>query len=166
MGRLIAQFIVCGFAALWAWYGVSSLHGPAWLAPLALAPSVLIPALALSRPRADGEDWKQAQRPFYIVVALEGIAIFALVNLAANLHRPDLIMPAIALVVGLHFLPLARIFRFPAYALTGLALCALAIGSAFIVGAERAIVLGLGAAVTLWLTTAFATLGKPAPAHA
>jgi len=107
-----------------------------------------------------------ARRSFFVVVALEGLGVFVAVNLAANLHHPALTMPAIGLVVGLHFLPLAKIFRAPSYRLTGLALCGLAIGSAFIDGDARAVTLGLGAAAILWATMLVRTLGKPTLAAA
>jgi hypothetical protein len=162
----VGTFIVSGFAGVWAWYGASALDGPPWLAPIAVLPSILIALLAVVRPRIAPQAASSTQRPFLIVVALEGIAIFVLVNLATNLGRPDLVMPAIGLVVGLHFLPLAKIFRFPAYRLTGLALSALAIGSALIAGAERAVLLGLGAAAILWLTLLFGALAKPSAATA
>jgi len=165
MNKLIGQTVVCGFAAIWAWYGVSPFSAAGWLIPVVIAPSLVIPLLAWLRPRAeDAEAAAGSGQSFFIVVALEGAATFLAVNLAANLGHPQLEMPAVALVVGLHFLPLARIFRRPAYVATGLALCGLAAASAFIDGPERVALLGLGAAATLWLTLLFSIFGR-SPAH-
>ncbi len=37
----------------------------------------------------------------------EGVALFLVAQLVVNLGRPDLLLPAMALVVGLHFVPIA-----------------------------------------------------------
>ncbi len=48
----------------------------------------------------------------------EGVALFLVNQLAMGLGRPDLILPAMALVVGLHFVPIAYWAPFrPLYAL-------------------------------------------------
>jgi predicted histidine transporter YuiF (NhaC family) len=47
---------------------------------------------------------------FYTVLALEGIAIFVGINIIINMGKDSLIISYIALIVGLHFIPLAKIF--------------------------------------------------------
>jgi hypothetical protein len=47
---------------------------------------------------------------FYVVLALEGIAIFVGINIIINMGKDSLIISYIALIVGLHFIPLAKIF--------------------------------------------------------
>lgn len=54
-------------------------------------------------------EWNK--RWFIIVNALQGIGIFLAINIMVNLKLPNLIIPSIALVVGLHFFPLAKIFN-------------------------------------------------------
>lgn len=83
----------------------------------------------------------------------EGIGIFLAVNVVNNLQRPDLLLPAMALVVGLHFLsiPYAASFR-PFYMLATVLLLSAAIG--FMVpapvGSEIA---GTLAALSLWFAS-------------
>ncbi len=48
---------------------------------------------------------------FGIIFGAEGLLIFLAVNLVTNLDHTDLVVPVIALVVGLHFFPLAKVFN-------------------------------------------------------
>jgi hypothetical protein len=54
---------------------------------------------------------KKFAKKFGIFFAIEGIAIFVLVNILINFHCDIFVIPAIALIVGLHFYPMARIFK-------------------------------------------------------
>ena len=83
----------------------------------------------------------------------EGIGIFLASNVVANLHRDDLLLPAIALVVGLHFLPIARAASFrPFYVLGAVLLASAIIG--FLVGAPvGGEIAGIAAALSLWLAS-------------
>lgn len=83
----------------------------------------------------------------------EGIGIFLAVNVVNNLHRPDLLLPAMTLVVGMHFLPIAHAASFrPFYMLAAVLLLSAAIG--FMVpapvGGEIA---GISAALSLWFAS-------------
>jgi hypothetical protein len=83
----------------------------------------------------------------------EGIGIFLASNVVTNLHRPDLLLPAIALVVGLHFLPIAYAAAFrPFYALAAFLLLSAVVGFlvAAPVGGEVA---GIAAALGLWFAS-------------
>jgi hypothetical protein len=51
------------------------------------------------------------RRPFLLVVLMEVAGLLLAWILANRLHRPDLGTDWCAMVVGLHFLPLAKIFR-------------------------------------------------------
>lgn len=48
---------------------------------------------------------------FGIIFGAEGLLIAVAVNVVINIGHPELIIPTIALVVGLHFYPLAKIFK-------------------------------------------------------
>jgi hypothetical protein len=48
---------------------------------------------------------------FGIIFGAEGLLIVVAINIVNNLGYPDLVIPAIALVVGLHFFPLAWVFK-------------------------------------------------------
>jgi hypothetical protein len=57
---------------------------------------------------------------WFVLVGLVEVLAIALVSLLANrLHRADLATDWCAMIVGLHFLPLARIFRAPNLSLLG-----------------------------------------------
>jgi len=61
-------------------------------------------------------------RAFLVLLAAEVAAILLASLLAGRLGRPDLVADWCALVVGLHFFPLARIFRTPQLAVLGVLL--------------------------------------------
>ena len=54
-------------------------------------------------------------RPFGIVTLLEVVGFNIVLVLANVFRRPDWVAVSISLVVGLHFLPLGRIFGFAPY---------------------------------------------------
>jgi hypothetical protein len=60
---------------------------------------------------ADKAEGKRAGKWFGIIFGAEGLGIFVAINVVVNLGHADLTIPAIALVVGLHFYPLAKIFK-------------------------------------------------------
>ena len=81
----------------------------------------------------------------------EGVGLFLAANIVMNLHRPDLLLPAMALVVGLHFLPIAYAAPFrPFYGLGG-ALIAAALAGFILAAPTGGIVAGLMAALGLWI---------------
>jgi hypothetical protein len=60
---------------------------------------------------ADKAEGKRSGKWFGIIFAAEGLGIFIAINVVINLGHADLTIPVIALVVGLHFYPLAKVFR-------------------------------------------------------
>jgi hypothetical protein len=52
----------------------------------------------------------------------EGIGLFLASNIVINLQRPEWLMPAMALVVGAHFIPIARAVPFRPFLALGAAL--------------------------------------------
>ena len=57
---------------------------------------------------------------FLFIVLMEALAIALVSTLAYRLHRSDLAANWCAMVVGLHFLPLAKIFRAPRLIVRGI----------------------------------------------
>ncbi|MBS1051728.1 hypothetical protein JK190_14365 [Gluconobacter japonicus] len=86
----------------------------------------------------------------------EGIGLFLASNIVINLHRPDLLLPSMALIVGLHFLPIAFAAGFrPFYVLGTALIVAAAVG--FVMGAPMGgEVSGLMAAGAVWLASGIA----------
>jgi len=71
-------------------------------------------------PAIDVDPQRTMQRKFLLVVFLEFLLIALTSILADWLHRPDLATVWCALIVGLHFLPLATIFRAPSLGILGI----------------------------------------------
>lgn len=63
---------------------------------------------------------RAVHKSFWLVVLAEFIALSVVVTIANVLDRPDLAPDWIAMVVGLHFLPLAKLFRAPQLGVIGL----------------------------------------------
>jgi hypothetical protein len=80
----------------------------------------------------------------------EGIGIFLGINIAANLGHPELRLPQIALVVGLHFLPMGWLFPFRPFLILGLLLSGIALVGLFLPEPTGILVAGFGAALGLW----------------
>ncbi len=59
----------------------------------------------------DAAEKKRMSKWFGIIFGAEGLGIFLAVNIVINLGHPDLIIPVIALIVGVHFYPMAKIFK-------------------------------------------------------
>ncbi|GLZ75903.1 hypothetical protein Afil01_07100 [Actinorhabdospora filicis] len=131
---------------------------PVGIASIVLALAAVFCAIRFgSRPgpaRTPAEGW---QRTFGRVGLME-LAGIAVGVIALNLlGQPSLIPAAVALVVGAHFFPLAKVFGQPQYVWTGAGLCLAALAGAvlFALGQKDAAMAaaGLGTAATLWATS-------------
>jgi hypothetical protein len=112
------------FTLIWAGMCFGGLNGtPYWFAPL-LFPffsiwfavnAVRLFKIAKFFPmpvtEADIAEEKRTGKWFGIIFGAEGLLIFIGINIVVNLGYPDLTVPTIALVVGLHFFPLAKAFK-------------------------------------------------------
>lgn len=88
---------------------------------------------------------------FGLVFMVEGVLIGAAAVTLGAMDRP-LLVPVVAVaIVGVHFIPLARIFQVPAYAVGGVVMTVLA-GLSLLIPDEglRVYVLGISSAVVLW----------------
>ena len=116
-------------------------------------------AAALPVPASPGPDLSQAWHQFNLVVAGEVAAIFVAVIVLGRSDHAEWIPATICLVVGLHLIPLARLFRVPLYYATAAALCLLA-ATTMVLGAAGApealwqLLPGFGVALVLWATGA------------
>lgn len=126
-GRGIAAIVTTAFGFIWLGWGFSALGGlPAaiWLGYFLIAAALMAFAVtAVRRGRkmmsAQGvsrsDFWRKRRRAFGIVTLLEVVGCIVVVVLANVFRRPDWIALGISLVVGLHFLPLGRIFGYASY---------------------------------------------------
>ncbi len=91
-------------------------------------------------------------RTFGIIFGAEGLLIFLAVNALNNLHLDSYIVTTIAAIVGLHFLPLARLYRAALYYVVGSVIVAEALISLALQSPGREITVALSVGATLWLT--------------
>lgn len=100
---------------------------------------------------------RRAMRIFHIVNAGQWIVMFILGNVLANLGLAMWTIPMIVFVVGLHFLPIAHVFRHPVHYVTGAALCAFATIYPLVAPAGPVDPVGfMGAGLILWASAAWA----------
>lgn len=125
---------------------VAALGAALWYIPVvAPRPAVTAESIADDLRRGRLVGWASAA---------EGVAILIVANILGNTGHAGAIAPAIAIIVGIHFIPLARGFPAPAYYLTALALILLgAFGLSIASIPLRVTVVGAGAALILWLTS-------------
>ncbi|MGI8649557.1 MAG: DUF7010 family protein [Rubrobacter sp.] len=168
-GRSLGVFFVSVFGLVWASMGLTAL--PDGLYFVLGASSVLLVLALLSvagylhhaarfvPEMPQGTMNAATWRRFRIVGVTEGLAIGAAVFVLVRVEHSEWIPAIVALIVGLHFFPLASLFRVRLYHATGLLLCAvfaltviLALTSG--VSAGWFAVPGIGCALVLWATGA------------
>ncbi|CAM5461152.1 hypothetical protein AB0H45_03795 [Streptomyces atroolivaceus] len=150
------------FALVWAFAGASGLTSSgAALTVEIIAVPVTAAAVYLAYRKGAAPSPRMVTPPANwarsvgIVNVAELAAIFAVIAASNASGRPGFIPPAVALVVGLHFVPLARLYDQWQYKGTAALLSASAVlGFALLAaglpdGSVRAVV-GLASAVTLW----------------
>ena len=155
-GALIMSFFGAVFASLtlyWQWH----LSGVALKLPF--LGFILIGFAASYVIRTPGEGIKPSPKEEGAIMWSsigEGVGLFLAANIVINLHRPDLLLPSMALVVGLHFLPIAFAAGFRPFYVLGTALVVAAI-MGFVVGAPTGgEVAGFMGAAALWLASSIA----------
>ena len=140
------------FAAAWGVAAVIIGRLPVWLAAIPVVVSLVVLFWASRQPPPAGEPvgGPHVGRIVGIWSAIEGVAMFLAANVLVNLHWPTAIMPVFAIIVGLHFAPLARGIPVRTYYATAGALVAVGLGALLLPGEERATVTGCAAALVLW----------------
>ena len=140
------------FAALWGGAAIVSAHWPLWLIALPVLVSggmIGWAGRALAHVGAR-HDAARVGRLVGIWSAVEGVAILVAVNVLNAIGRGDAIGPAIAIIVGLHFLPLARGIPVRLYYATGGAIVLAGALALLLPGPERLPAAGVAAALILW----------------
>ena len=159
-GALICAF----FGSAWMYWAVvfSGNPTPVWFS-IVTVPAVALIAWAFLRVRtvrhftssaAEFEHSRAFRKFFWVDVGIEwglsGVAVFAL----ARFGRGDLIPQVVGVIIGLHFLPLVKIFRAPTYYWTGGIMVVVALGSLLVHrGHIRDILTCAAVGLTLWLTS-------------
>ena len=141
-GWLRAAFLIAG-VSIAVWIAVTGIRARS-IARSAAAPS-----------RKEEMRDREIGRRFELITGAEGLAILVAVVGLNVAHRPNLILPVIAAIVGLHFFPLAALFGSPAYYVTGVLGCAISLAGFLTYDpALRKTVVGLSFGTLLWLTVA------------
>jgi hypothetical protein len=129
--------VICGaFGAIWmfeslffgALVNLASLLGIALLAVAFVVWPVTQLRSLRGWPSSNRLRWEKMAVPYWINLGVEWLACCAACIWLAHIHRYDLIPQALGIVIGVHFVPLAWIFRMPLYNWTalGMVLAALA----------------------------------------
>ncbi|MGH9394543.1 MAG: DUF7010 family protein [Terriglobales bacterium] len=167
-GMGIGGLFLAGFGGLWMLAALNSLSW-VWLVACDVVPASLLALrsislivtsreLAAAEPPPSTEEAAAARRlgrRFGWVVMIEFGAIAIAANLLAQFGRADWILAAIGFIVGAHFIPMARVYKFRLYYWTGgieMALC----GAIALLMRQRLPLadplFGLVMALTLWAT--------------
>ena len=162
-GSARGALICASFGSAWMYWAVvvSGNPTPLWFSIVGVL-SVGLISWAVLRVRAtrnlpssaaDVEHWRAFRGLFWLDVGIEwglgGLAVLVL----ARLSRSDLIPQAVGVIIGLHFLPLVKIFRAPRYYWTGGIMVVAGLGSLLIhSGYLRSIVGCTAMGLTLWVT--------------
>lgn len=123
-GIATGMIMMAVFTIMWAAIAYQGLDGSNYWLVLLIFPVLsivfVINAVKLFRiskyfPKLTSEvdlvEQKRMRKWFGIIFGAEGLGIAIGINVVINLGHPDLTVPVIALVVGLHFFPLAKVFK-------------------------------------------------------
>ncbi|MEU8411246.1 hypothetical protein AB0C24_00570 [Amycolatopsis japonica] len=170
---LISSAIGVGFGAGWWFFGASSVGGGS--TPLVVVGIVavlgLVGWLVLTArrgsglPAGGGREESPFGKQYGIAVLLMLVGIFAGARvLSAVFEVPEAVPAWVLFVVGLHFLPFAKLFGSRRFLVLSALLCALAVLAAVLAIAGWAaawqLVPGFGGAVVLWGTVAAGLLAR------
>jgi len=78
-------------------------------------------------PAARTSEGRRIMRRFGMIFVVEAVAIAVISVVCTETHHWQFIVPLTLVIVGLHFLPLARLFGVPRYNVTGTLFCAIPI---------------------------------------
>ncbi len=163
-GLAIGNLFLGGFGMLWIVLGlvVSGRKEPWIFAGLACF-LLAIAAISiytirrshgyLDRSEAHRETKKKINRQLGLVNCLQWGLIFLAVYGLERLKLDNWILPAIIFIVGVHFLPLARLFQIQTYYYTAAAMVAWAILDPFLfIAGKNDWIVGVGTGAILWIT--------------
>ncbi len=142
-------------AGVWGEVALFGLGASRWtlVVPVLITSAVL--ALCARAPRGDAppeDERRRAGRSVGIWSTVEGVAIFITAIVLINVGAARLIVPAIVVIVGLHFLPLAAPLRLRVYYGLAPVLIALGLGAMLLPAHWPLVAAATGAATASWTT--------------
>ena len=147
-----AIWVLCIFAATWGAIGLSPYGLPAMAIPIAISAVLIGWTSRIPLPGRTATEGKRIGRLIAFWSSVQGVAIFAAFALCPLLGIPDAAVPILAIIVGLHFLPLARGIPAPIYDATGLAMIAVGAVALLLPASIRYAATGIPCAIILWVT--------------
>jgi hypothetical protein len=149
-GAIIMSFFGAIFAAMtlalqFHWNGL-----PLGLPFLVFAAILALAFVVIRQPGNGISPSKQAERVIMWSSIGEGVGLFIVANVVVNIHHPEMLLPAMALVVGLHFLPIAYATPFRPFYVLGITLALAAALGFGMSSPEGGMIAGFGAASALW----------------
>ncbi len=163
-GRAIGALIGGVFGAVWMFEALffGAIATPVWLTVVAAFAIALIawPATQLILLRhaaystAHGRRWAAVSMPYWTIVAIEWLACGIAANWLNHIGHGGLTPQFIGVIIGLHFLPLAKIFKAPIYYWTGAAMVLGSLASLAIPAGHVRNMAAFGVnGLSLWATT-------------
>ena len=172
-GVASAVFFLALFSTLWAFVGIGGLHGlyetRLTVVTILIGLALIVGGISLNRSarrlpqRADRlvpQGRQRMNKWFFVIFAIELLSIVIAHVLLSLVNRLDLFLPVTMFIVGVHFFPMAALFRIKIYNIAGALLCAVVIITFFVVPqslrldgfqiAAWQVVLGFCAAIILW----------------
>lgn len=150
VGAIIMAFFGSVFAAMTLALPLA-LRGPVLFAPFVVAAAIIAGAVIILRRPGPRSSLTPIQGRVIMWSSIaEGVGIFLAINVVVNLGHPEWQLPAIALIVGLHFIPIARATRLPAFRALAIALIVAAFAGILLLPPTGPVVAGSVAALALW----------------
>ena len=156
-GALIMSFFG-GFFFVWASVLEGGWRNPLLIVPLAVVAVLTWAALKViaSTPRDVHALSPRAERVISWATAAEGIGIPVIALTLANTGHGAVVLPGIALVVGLHFLPMGWAIPFAPFLLLGGGLLIAACSGFVVAQPAGSMLAGYSSALALWTASALA----------
>jgi hypothetical protein len=164
-GSVAGAAILTFFGSAWCIVALALWPAhPVWSIPAGSAATIVLLALCVTRLRGlrnilsiddpvAAAKGKRAGMLFGIIFGLESVLIWLCATLLAHVGLSIWIPIAVAVIVGLHFIPLARVFEVPLYYWTGVLSVLGMLGCSLIRDAgTRLLCAGLIMAAVLWMT--------------
>jgi hypothetical protein len=162
LGRAVAITVLGIFAVIWLGWGTGtdlSTAAETALMIVATLGSATLAALAWRRWRRStavaAPSGSDVRRRFRRIVTVEGVVLIAAAIALNRTGHQHQVAAVVCAGVGLHFLPLARLFHAPVYDATALAMCLLAIAAFVLAPTHPTLWItlpGIGAAASLYAT--------------
>ncbi len=164
-GRMRGALICGTFGAVWMFEAVffGDIATPVWLTLVGVVTVAAIawPVIRLRSFRsfpysaADRERWAAVAVPYWTNCAIEWLLCFEVAFWLARVHQYALIPESLGVIIGLHFLPLGKMFKSPIYYATGAAMMLGSLASLAIPAGHLRNIAAFGVdGLSLWATAA------------